>query len=227
MDIKISDKLSNENSRHYAYRILKENIIELNIKPGESLMENEISSILNLSRTPVREAFIKLSEEKLLDIYPQKGTYVSLIDSDLVEQAIFARTILEKEILTLACKSFPEESLRELKKICSFQRSILSFSEESLEFYKLDNQFHKTIYIACKKNSIWEMIELLSSHYNRLRALDAISKKNLIPIVNQHEEIIDIIENKRIEKIEKIIDEHLSNHKHVKIKENFEDYFKK
>lgn len=227
MEIKVSEKLPNENSRHYAYRVLKENIMELQIKPGEALMENEVSTALSLSRTPVREAFIKLSEEKLLDIYPQRGTYVSLIDSNLVEQAIFARSILEKEIISLACNSFPEESLRELKKICSFQRSILSYSDDSLEFYKLDNQFHKTLYLACKKDSIWEMIELLSAHYNRLRALDALSKKNLAPIVEQHEAIIDIIENKRVDQIDKIIDEHLSNYKHVKIKENFENYFAK
>lgn len=225
--MKYRDKLSNENSRNYAYKVLKENIMQLHIKPGEALMENEVSVSLNLSRTPVREAFIKLSEEKLLDIYPQRGTYVSLIDSNLVEQAIFARSILEKEVLKLACNYFPSESLLELKKICSFQKSILTISEDSLEFYNLDNQFHKTIYLGCKKENIWEMIDSLSAHYNRLRALDALTKQNLFSVLKQHELIIEIIENKKIDEVDKIIDEHLNNYKHVMMKEKYSEYFLK
>jgi DNA-binding GntR family transcriptional regulator len=226
MKIKNIEKLPNENNRNYAYRVLKENIMELYIKPGEPLMEIEVSNYLNVSRTPIREAFIKLSEEKLLDIYPQKGTYVSLIDIDLVEQAIFARSTLEKKVIELACEEFSDDLLKELKKICSFQKSIISISEDPLEFYTLDNKFHKTLFEGCKKGRVWEMIELLSTHYNRLRALDALSGRNLSIIVAQHEAIVDTIENKNFDLINSVIDEHLSNYKHTMLKENFKQYFK-
>ncbi len=226
MKLRYIEKLPNENSRTYAYRVLKKNIMELFVIPGDSLIESDIANYLNLSRTPVREAFIKLSEEKLLDIYPQKGTYVSLIDTDLVDQALFIREIIEKKIIEIACDDFPLESLKEMKKLFSYQKSILDFSDDSLEFYKLDNNFHKTLFLGCKKEAVWESIETLSTHYNRLRALDALTKENLESILEQHRKIIEIIENKNSQDIGELIAKHLNNHKYIALKEKYPKYFK-
>lgn len=97
------------------YQILKEEIIKLHLEPGLNISEKGISEKFNISRTPVREAFLLLSQDGLLDIYPQKGTFVSLIDLDAVEEARFLRECVERAVVKLACKKFPQEKMFFLK----------------------------------------------------------------------------------------------------------------
>ena len=75
----ILDRIPGENARSYAVRVLRSNIISLQLPPGSIVSENEISTALNLSRTPIREALIELSRSKLVEILPQKGSYVTRI----------------------------------------------------------------------------------------------------------------------------------------------------
>ena len=91
----VTEQLARENGRDYALRTLKENIIRLELEPGSSISDREVASQLSLSRTPVREALLELAKSKVIDIYPQKGSVVSLIDYELVEEAYFIRNVLE------------------------------------------------------------------------------------------------------------------------------------
>ena len=91
------EKKGNETGKDYAYRVLKDNIMSLELRPGELLSELDLAQKLQVSRTPIREVLIKLKSEKLIEVKPQTGTYVSLIDWKLIEQAIFMRYNLEKK----------------------------------------------------------------------------------------------------------------------------------
>ena len=122
------NKHKNENNRAYTYRVLKENIMRLNLKPGESISEIELSEALNVSRTPVREAIVKLSEEKLVDVFPQRGSFVSKINLNLVEEAVFLRELCEKKILEIACKDPVSDTLiNELEKNIEYQKIVINF----------------------------------------------------------------------------------------------------
>ncbi|MCY9421621.1 GntR family transcriptional regulator, partial [Bacillus paralicheniformis] len=76
-------QLNPRSVRDQIYQMLKEEIMKFRLVPGELISEKEISERYEVSRTPVREAFLQLSREGLLEVYPQKGTRVSLIDLDL------------------------------------------------------------------------------------------------------------------------------------------------
>ena len=128
-------KHKNENNRAYTYRVLKENIMRLNLKPGESISEIELSEALDVSRTPVREAIVKLSEEKLVDVFPQRGSFVSKINLNLVEEAVFLRELCEKKILEIACKDPVSDSLiTELEKNIEYQKIVVNFNRDLHEF---------------------------------------------------------------------------------------------
>lgn len=111
----VTEQLARENGRDYALRTLKENIIRLELEPGSSISDREVASQLSLSRTPVREALLELAKSKVIDIYPQKGSVVSLIDYELVEEAYFIRNVLETAVIELACRKASQDSLEELK----------------------------------------------------------------------------------------------------------------
>ena len=87
----------------------------MELKPGAMVSENELAAQLGLSRTPVREALMDMAQYGLVDILPQRGSRISLIDYALVEEARFAREVLEVAILSIVCENVTEESLVQLR----------------------------------------------------------------------------------------------------------------
>ena len=202
------EKKHKETGKEYAYRVLKENIMSLELKPGELLSESDLSEKLSISRTPIREVIMKLRGEHLIEVKPQAGTYVSLIDKEMIDEAIFMRKLLEKGVLKEACTEFSEEMFMELEKNLFAQKLVLNKDGKESEFHNLDKEFHRLIFIGCNKINIWESIMKISTHYNRMRLLSE-TKIDKAQIIKQHEEMIAIIKNKDFNKIDEYIEKHI------------------
>lgn len=221
-------KEKGENNKQFTYRILKENIMNLSLKPGEEISEVEISEALSVSRTPVREAIVKLKEEKLINVFPQKGSLVSKMDLNLIEEAAFLREICDKEILKIVCQETEKENLlKELKKNLEYQKIAVEYDEDTYEFFRLDNLFHEIIYKHCGKINIWKAVKRLSTHYDRLRLFDTLEKMNFLEIIEQHENIVSILENGKKEKVDNVVENHLFNFKKILniFRRKFPNYF--
>lgn len=200
------------------YKVLKKNILNLNIEPGTELKEAELGNVLNVSRTPIREAFIRLSEERLIKSFHKRGTSVSHISFSRVEEGLLIRAELEKSILKLACDKFSEKQLVRLKENLAGQKILAEIVQDYQNFHRFDNIFHSIIFEEVDKKGIWELIEKHCSDYHRTRVLmDTIEKINISRLLSEHENIINIIENKQREKIDEIINKHICS-----INENFD-----
>jgi DNA-binding GntR family transcriptional regulator len=204
----VTARLPGENNKDYSYRVVKEAIMSLELQPGKSISEIELAEVLNISRTPIREVMAKLREEHLVEVFPQVGTYISKLKPQLVEEASFMRFYLEKEVLRLACESFPYEGLIELKKNVAVQKELIGLKGAEREFHKLDTMFHYIIYQGNKKENVWAAITRLSTHYNRIRVLSEM-EQSFERAIAQHERFIQIIENKETEKVAEIVKEHI------------------
>lgn len=229
MNLIIREKIHNENNRDYIYEILKQNILEFKLLPGDSISENDLSTLFNLSRTPIREAFIKLSEDGLLNIYPQKGSFISYIDLDSINESLFIRKSLEISILKEAILIFSPENIKELKRIIGFQKTLLSTQASPCELFDIDNKFHQTIFEACGKKNVWKFISNVSLDFTRLRFLSSTEKVVIKKIISQHEAILKIIETKNFDAVTELINNHMSNFldKIEFLKEKYPGYFKK
>ena len=208
MSLKSAPTITQREGKEYAYRVLKENIMSLELKPGELLSESDLSEKLSISRTPIREVIMKLKGEHLIEVKPQAGTYVSLIDKEMIDEAIFMRKLLEKGVLKEACTEFSEEMFMELEKNLFAQKLVLNKDGKESEFHNLDKEFHRLIFIGCNKINIWESIMKISTHYNRMRLLSE-TKIDKAQIIKQHEEMIAIIKNKDFNKIDEYIEKHI------------------
>jgi DNA-binding GntR family transcriptional regulator len=204
----VSARLPGENNKDFSYRVIKEGIMSLELQPGKSISEIELAEALCLSRTPIREVMAKLREENLVEVFPQVGTYISKIKPQLVEEASFMRYYLEKEVLKLACESFPYENLLELKKNIVLQKELIGCKGAEREFHRLDTKFHHIIFQGNKKENVWAAITRLSTHYNRIRLLSEM-EQSFERAIDQHEIFIQIIENKDVEKVEGIVGQHI------------------
>ena len=194
------DKLDKETGKDYVYRVLKDNIMCLELKPGELLSESDLAKKLNVSRTPIREVLIKLKAEKLIEVKPQAGTYVSLIDWNLIEEAIFIRYNLEKEALREACENFSEDILMEMEKCLFAQKLVAQKGNNLLEFHNLDKEYHRLLFVGINKSNVWESICNISTHYNRMRLL-AEMKLNKEFLVDQHITYLNILKNKTVREL--------------------------
>ncbi|MFW6287586.1 MAG: GntR family transcriptional regulator, partial [bacterium] len=210
----------------YAYNILKQNIMELRLKPGACLKKEEISNELSVSITPVREAFARLAEDELVDIFPQRGTYVSYINLEKVSQAKFMREHLERAVIDLACKEFNDDYLIKLMRNVKMQQ-IYAEEEDYIKLYELDNEFHQLIFEGCKKSDIWSSIQQVSTHLSRLRILSLAANFNRSDIISDHKLIINAIKMKNIQVAEDVIEKHISriNIDSDKLMKVYPDYF--
>lgn len=114
IDLTITPPLRRETVRSYVYRMLYDNIMSLHLTPGTAMSEQEVADLLKTSRTPVREAIIHLGQDRLLDILPQRGTFVSRLHTQMIREARFMRVVMEEAVMAEACQGLPESCLRNL-----------------------------------------------------------------------------------------------------------------
>ncbi|WP_274426297.1 GntR family transcriptional regulator [Chelativorans sp. YIM 93263] len=172
------------------YRILRERIISADLPPGSRISESEVARNYSLSRQPVREAFIKLAEDRLVEIRPQRGTLVRKISAEAVMDARFVREAIEADIVKLVAENVNEELIRELQSQIARQRELPD--NDADRFLALDERFHRTLAEAAGKSYAWKVIEEVKSQMDRVRYLSALHfpKREL---VLQHTEIANAI----------------------------------
>lgn len=195
-------------TREYSYQILKNRIFRMELEPGTKISEKEIADELNVSRTPVREAFMKLAEEELLDIIPQSGTIVSRINLKHVEEGRFIRERIEKEIVALACASFPEEFRFRLETNIALQ-DICAGNQNFYKLFELDEEFHQILFEGTGKERTWKMLQQLNIHFNRLRLLRLSKDSHWEDIISQHKEIYQLIIHKQAKQAALVMESHL------------------
>lgn len=230
MSLKIMNKMNGENNREYAYRVLRYNIMTLQLLPGEVLNEGELSQKLKMSRTPVHEAILMLKEEALVNVYPQSGSKISLIDIGILNEGFFLRSTIEPKIIIRIEKNISTKYLEKLRTNLQEQEKVLGKEDEIDNFFKLDDKFHQVLYDAAEMSHIWHAMKRVSSHYDRVRYLDAImNKRDLSQILNEHKNIFNILLVGRNDEIDLIrfYDEHLATYRKSfqKILENYTDFF--
>ena len=219
-------KMNHTSSRDFVYQALKENIISLNLEPGTNISEKEISEFLQVSRTPVREAFLTLAQEGLLEIYPQRGTFVSLIDLRQVEEARFIREHLERAAVRVACENFSDENLQNLEFNLMMQKVCVR-EKNYKKLFELDEEFHYTIATGCGKVLIWTVIQRMNAHLNRIRMLSLAAFYSWDLILSQHENIISAIKEKNPSLAEMAMEEHLKKltFEQENLKNEYKKYF--
>lgn len=224
--MKVLDKWPIETAREYAMRCIKENIVGMDLAPGTAISENEIASQLGLSRTPVRESIQELSKASVIEIFPQRGSYVSLIDPARVEEARFLRKVLDTAVIEVACEIATEEDIVKLEDNVKLQEFYLSNSDTD-KIYPLDNDFHKLIYIIAQKENIYSMRSNIMIHFDRVRTLSLKAVKDT-KIVSDHRAMLEAIRTKDKETAKQLVEKHLGRYQidEVEIRAMYPDYFK-
>ncbi|MFJ5508723.1 GntR family transcriptional regulator [Pectobacterium jejuense] len=199
---------NNEPVNQQIYRVLRKDIVECNIPPGKLLSEKEISVRFDVSRQPVREAFIKLAEAGLVQILPQRGTFVMKISEQRVADARFIRQALECAIVRRAAEMVTEEQLLTLEH--NLRRQELAAQNDQVrEFLSLDDSFHQLLTQIANCPLAWETIESIKATMDRVRFLSLSQVSPPPSLIQQHYLIFSALKARDPDAAEKAIREHL------------------
>lgn len=154
-----------------AYTVLRQKIIEFELLPGQFLSENSLATMLNVSRTPVREALSRLLEDGCVEVFPQRGTQVSCISLERIHQAVFLRSTLEQNVLEHLCQTgLTDEQFAQLEQSLQRQRTYLSRQQES-SLLNEDTHMHRLFYRFCGREAAWDAFSAINCDMMRIRFL--------------------------------------------------------
>lgn len=204
---------------------LRDRIIRNDLKPTNRLSEPELAKEYGVSRQPVREAFITLANEGLLEIRPQRGTRVKRIDFELVLNGRFVREAVEADIVKKIAKSPSPELISELRTQLDNQRKICENNTPE-QFIELDEHFHLTMAKAAGLTKAWSYLEAIKTQMDRVRFI-TMEEFPIETLIKQHEQIVDNIEYKTPDRAEGAMRHHLREIllSLPKIQQLYPDYF--
>jgi DNA-binding GntR family transcriptional regulator len=174
------------------YRDLQQQIVMMALKPGTALGEQMLADRYGVSRTPVREAVIRLSEEGLVDVLPQQGTFVSRLDITLIPEAVIIRQALEGATVREAARIATAADINMLDDILA-EQGLYRDRNQLDRFMEADEAFHEALAGIAKLPGVWSYLKPAKVHIDRARWLTLPFLGRTTPVIAEHTVIRDAI----------------------------------
>ena len=162
------DNLKENRLPQLAYAIIRHAIRNLILPPGRTILEREVAEILDMSRTPVREALVRLENDEALQLIPRRGFYVEAIEKNDLRDIYQLSATLDGLAIELATKQMQTAEINRLEMLVNKQQEALDKQEFS-EWAKLDDEFHTVIIECSTNNSLNKAIDIYSDKLYKAR----------------------------------------------------------
>lgn len=207
--VSISDfKLSNVDQPittklEVVYNVLRENIVNGNLKPGTRLIIRRIAQDLGVSEIPVREAIRSLEAQGLVTMTPHSGAQVTKLDEDDIKEIMEVRSILEGYAARLAVPLSPE--ILDRLRVCMNEMRECVARGEYAQFGIINRKFHKIIYEQAANKRLKKLLNEMFNESERSRAVFGLSQKRSEQALKEHEAIMATLISGDGEKVEELI----------------------
>ena len=192
------------------HRDLRAQIVSLHRKPGEPLVEKLIAQDYGVSRTPVREAILRLADEGLVEIFPQSGTFVSRIPLETLPEASVIRRALEQATVRFAAERATRSQIASLRACLERQREVEAAGDRD-GFHQADEAFHTMIAEIAGYPGFWTVIQQVKVQVDRCRLLTLPVPGRIGTVIAEHESIVEAIASHDPDRAERTIVSHLDN----------------
>lgn len=197
------------NLQTQAYELIKNKIIRAEYTPGQKIVEKEVEATINIGRTPVREALIHLRRDGLINVVPQSGTSISLIDMHAATSARFVRESIEKKVVMEAGNQMNTLNAASFDQILQQQKLQIE-SRNVPAFFAADEAFHRKFYEITDKILVWDWLQIVNIHLNRFRSLRLkVAELNWDTLIEQHQHILDAVQHHNVEEAGFLASQHL------------------
>ena len=194
--------------RLQVHAALREAIVSAELEPGRHLSENELAEWLGVSRTPVREALIRLRDDRLVEIMPQRGTAVARISPGAVADAQFVREALECAAIRIAAERADAADVAALDGLIRRQVEV-SAAHDFDRFYVLDDELHGALCELSGHGIAWSLAQRANGHLNRVRRLILPQPHYLAEMVAEHRLVVDAVGRGEPDEAEAALRHHL------------------
>ncbi|MCB2006382.1 MAG: GntR family transcriptional regulator [Burkholderiaceae bacterium] len=169
---------------------LRSDILHARLRPGEALSENGVAARLDVSRTPVREAVQRLVREGLVQVLPQRGSYVALLSIRRIRDALFVREAVETEIVRRILAAPPNpDGIAALE--ASMERQGRALDAGDLEAtMRADEDFHRSLLHSCGLDGVWPIVAQARDMHQRTRAIAVPELQSGRQAVADHQAIV-------------------------------------
>ncbi len=199
-----------KNREEMVYQVLKKEILDLELKPGQLIRENEICQRFSVSRTPVRDALRLLQEQGFVVAAPYRGIYVTLLSLSNIKQMIYMRVAVETMVMRDFSRMATPLLMEDVYYMLRKQKALIQTRDFKPEqFYRLDADLHGFWFEATKKKKLWELLQAQQLHYTRFRMLDFVTETDFTRIISEHENLVALLEKKDITGMEAALKDHL------------------
>ncbi|MBS1209379.1 MAG: rspR [Proteobacteria bacterium] len=171
------------------HQLLREAIVQTTLKPGTALSETDIATRYQVSRQPVREAFIRLAQEDLVEIRPQRGTFVRRIVAANVLDARFVREAVEVAVAREAAMNADAAAIARLHVTLKAQAA----AHDNPGFLSADEAMHREIALIAGRESAWRIVDQVKAQMDRVRYLSYVDVSPIDQLLSQHRAIVDAI----------------------------------
>ena len=190
--IKHSQRLQSGSASRQVYSRLRDAIIAGELEPGQGISENELVELLGVSRTPIREALVRLRDERFVQIVPQLGTFVTRINTAAVEDAQFVREAIECAAVRLAATAADHSDVAALGGLLRHQEEVVAQADFE-RFSVLDHEFHAALCELSGHGFAWEVARRSNAHLSRVRRLSLPQPRYLERMVAEHHVVLEAI----------------------------------
>lgn len=174
-------------------RHIRDRILSLDYPPGSFIDKAAICALLGVSRQPVTAALTQLAREGLVEILPQRGSYVTRLDPDFLKERLFVRAALEAALATELALDMPAGLSDKLRQIIAAQRRALADGNHPA-FLAADEEFHHTLTRPLASEAVRNDIETGMMCTRRVYSLTRIDKTQLEHVPEDHEAIVAAID---------------------------------
>lgn len=193
-----------------AYNSIRESIIKMDLEPGAILSEKDICAEFDISRTPVREAVLRLAQEGLINVIPGDGTFVSKISVRSVIEGQIVRSSLEYRMVRLAARTYDTKFDKDFELLMFLQNDAAQRGDYD-DAFDVDNEFHKLICAVAGFPNVWQTIHNSIGQLDRVR-YRAFPKSGYFDVmVKEHRAIFDAIKSHDEERAGDLIRTHLDD----------------
>lgn len=187
---------------------LRHLIVTMELAPGQPVQEKELCERFGVSRTPLREALLRLAEHGLVTVAPQHGTFVAGISPRAVRQAHFLRENLEIPVirrlaLTKGADLTPAREILVAQKIAAARN-------DQAEFILLDDRFHEALFAAADLPELWSVIHARKGHLDRIRFIQGTARGSVEVPLQQHEQILSAVAENSPDRAARLLAEHVA-----------------
>lgn len=197
-----------------AYSRLRSAIVTGVLKPGQRLVERDLGDRLGISRTPLREAIIRLVHEGIVESLPSGRWAVTAVDDREARELYAIRMALEGYATRLAAERASAEEVGELHRIVDLQRRHLDPLDESI-LENLNEVFHKTLYAMSSMRRLTDLIEMYRTTVMNYRLYHVYQEDEIHVAVDQHAEIASALDRRDADTAEVLLRDHIARAREI------------